>query len=90
MGNWQWNGHVTPVAKITDSWPVCHKLELGLLKRSMHVKYVEAQTSSRWYYRSWERGEAQLKGQSWSHTRNRNYFGRVKDSTSGATENLPC
>ncbi|GFU50879.1 hypothetical protein TNCV_4460861 [Trichonephila clavipes] len=42
------------VMKVTDSWPACHEFKPGTTEDppcrggTMHVKYVEAQTSSHW------------------------------------------
>ncbi|GFT42328.1 hypothetical protein TNCV_1786301 [Trichonephila clavipes] len=48
-----WFKMTSLVVKVTDSWPACHEFESSTAEDlpymgAVHVKSVEAQTSSRW------------------------------------------
>ncbi|GFW91767.1 hypothetical protein TNCV_3400271 [Trichonephila clavipes] len=52
------------VVKVTDSWLACHEFEPSVTEnppcRGMHIKSVEAQTSSRWCDEGIRRGGDRL------------------------------
>ncbi|GFS51187.1 hypothetical protein TNCV_3532761 [Trichonephila clavipes] len=50
-----WRGHSSLVVKVTDSWRACHEFQPVTTEDTqcgggaMHIKFIEAQTSSHWF-----------------------------------------